>query len=56
MLLANSSIDAFILIPHTSITVTHSLFADDTLLFGTSNVKEANHIKYALDLYSKVFG
>ena len=45
-----------ILIPCTSNTVTHSLFANDTLLFGMSNVKEANHIKYALDLYSKVFG
>ena len=45
-----------ILIPRTSITVTYSLFTDDTLLFCTSNVKEANHIKYALDLYSKVFG
>ena len=43
-----------ILIPRTSITVTHSLFADDTLLFGMSNVKEANHIKYSLDLYLEV--
>lgn len=43
-----------ILILHTSIIVTHSLFVDDTLVFGTSNVKEANHIKYALELYSEV--
>jgi len=45
-----------ILIPHTSFTATHSLLVDDTLLFGMSNVKEANHIKYAFDLYSEVFG
>ena len=43
-----------ILIPGMAITVQNSLFADGTLIFGKSNVKEATRIKYALHLYSEV--
>ena len=43
-----------ILIPGMSIIVRNSLFADGTLIFGKSNVKEATHIKYALYLYLEV--
>lgn len=34
------------------ISVTHSLFVDDTLLLGSYNVKEARKIKHVLDLYT----
>ena len=44
------------LILSTYIIATHSLFADDTFPFSKSNVNEATHIKYALDLYSKKIG
>ena len=44
------------LISGTNTSITHSLFADDTLLFGLSNIHEAFHILYTLDLYSPVFG
>ena len=40
----------------TSISITHSLFADDTLLFGISQVSEAKKIKKILDFYSDVLG
>lgn len=40
----------------TSILVTHSLFADDTLLFERSNFYEARHINQNLDLYTIVSG
>ena len=43
-------------IPGTNISVTHSLFADDTLLFGASNIQEARQIKSTLHLYSVVSG
>ena len=43
-------------IPGTNISITHSLFADDTLLFGASNIQEAHQIKSSLHLYSVVFG
>ncbi|XP_057822586.1 uncharacterized protein LOC131034982 [Cryptomeria japonica] len=38
----------------TSVSVTHSLFVDATLLFGKSNVQEAKHIRQTLDLYMAV--
>lgn len=38
----------------TNISITHSLFAYDTLLFGLSNVQEAQKIKHVLNLYSLV--
>ena len=44
------------LISRTNIFITHSPFVDDTLLFGLSNVQEACHILYTLDLYSIVSG
>jgi hypothetical protein len=44
------------LISGTNISITHSLFVDDTLLFGRSNVQEARHIKHVLSLYSAVSG
>ena len=44
------------LILGTNISITHSLFADDTLLFGLSNVQEARQILYTLDLYLVVSG
>lgn len=37
-------------------SVTHSLFADDTLLFGKANVQEAKKIRQTLDLYMAVSG
>lgn len=40
----------------TSVSVTHSLFVDDTLLFGKSNVQEAKQIRQTLDLYMAVSG
>ena len=40
----------------TSISITHSLFADDTLLFGISQVSEARQIKKILELYIDVSG
>ena len=40
----------------TNISITHSLFANDTLLFGLSYVQEAWHIKHILNLYSVVSG
>ena len=40
----------------TSISITHSIFADDTLLFGISQVSEARQIKKILELYSDVSG
>ena len=45
-----------VLISGTNISITHSLFADDTLLFGLSDVQEAHQILYTLDLYSVVSG
>ena len=45
-----------ILIPGMATTVQNSLFADGTLIFGKSNVKETTRIKYALYLYSEVSG
>lgn len=39
-----------------SISITHSLFADHTLLFGVSQVSEARKIKKILKLYSNVSG
>ena len=45
-----------ILIPGMATTVQNSLFANGTLIFGKSNVKETTHIKYALYLYSEVSG
>ena len=38
------------------LVVTHSLFVDDTLLFGYANINEAKHIKYLLDQYSLISG
>ena len=38
------------------LVVTHSVFADDTLLFGSTNINEAKHIKYLLDQYSLFLG
>ena len=43
-------------IPGTNISVTHSLFANDTLSFGASNIQEARQIKSSLHLYSVVSG
>lgn len=43
-------------LPGTSITVTHSLFTDDTLLFGKYSLKEAKLIKQTLDIYSSTSG
>ena len=40
----------------TSISITHSLFADDTLLFGFSSLQEARSIKHVRDLYTTVSG
>ena len=40
----------------TSISITHSLFVDDTLLFGISQVSEARQVKKILKLYSDVLG
>lgn len=40
----------------TSLSVTHSLFADDTLLFGSSTYQEAQSMKKAIDLYTQVSG
>ena len=42
--------------PRSTISITHSLFADDTLLFGFSSLQEARSIKHVLDLYSAVSG
>ena len=44
------------LISRTNISITHSLFVDDTLLFQLSDVQEARQILYTLDLYSVVSG
>ena len=44
------------LIAGTNISIAHSLFADDTLLFGLSNVQEVRKILYTLNLYSAVSG
>ena len=44
------------LIAGTNISITHSFFADDTLLFGLSNVQEARQILHTLNLYSTVSG
>ena len=38
------------------LTITHSLFADDTLLFGLASIKEEKYIKFVLDLYKKLSG
>lgn len=43
-------------LPDTSIRITHSLFTDDTLLFGKSSLKEAKLIKQTLDIYSSTSG
>lgn len=40
----------------TETSVTHSFFADDTLLYGESNVNEARKIKKTLDLYTLASG
>jgi hypothetical protein len=40
----------------TSLSITHSLFADDTLLFGSSTYQEAQSMKKAIDLYTQVSG
>ena len=40
----------------TSLSITHSLFVDDTLLFGISQVLETRQIKNILELYSDVSG
>ena len=42
------------LISRINISITHSLFVDDTLLFGLLDVQEARQILYTLDLYSVV--
>lgn len=36
---------------HTPITITHTLFADGTLLFGEENLRKASHIKAIWDCY-----
>ena len=41
-------------IEDTTISVTHSLFANDTLLFGSSLVAEAKQIKKILSQYLEV--
>ena len=38
------------------LAVTHSLFADDTLLFGLSSIIEAKYIKEILNSYTMFFG
>ena len=38
----------------TSLSITHSLFVDDTLLFGSSTYQEAQSMKKAIDLYTQV--
>lgn len=43
-------------IESTSVSVTHSLFVDDTLLFGKANVQEAKQIRQTLYLYMAVLG
>ena len=40
----------------TSLSITHSLFVDDTLLFGSSTYQEAQSMKKAIDLYTQVLG
>lgn len=45
-----------VLIYGINISITHSLFVDDTLLFGLSNVQEARSILYTLDLYLAMSG
>ena len=40
----------------TPFAITHSFFANDTLLFGKANVQEAKVIKRTLDLYLEVLG
>lgn len=40
----------------TSISITHSLFEDGTLLFGRAVVQEAKQLKQILDLYTSVSG
>ncbi|XP_059070589.1 uncharacterized protein LOC131860223 [Cryptomeria japonica] len=40
----------------TSVSVTHSLFDDHTLLFGKANVQEAKQIRQTLELYMAVLG
>ena len=43
-------------LPRSTIFNTHSLFADDTLLFGFASLQEARSIKHVLDLYSAISG
>lgn len=43
-------------LPNTSISVTHSLFVDDTLLYVKSSVQEAIQMKKALELYTSLLG
>lgn len=43
-------------LPSTSIIVTHSHFANDTLLFGKASLKEARIIKQTLEIYSSASG
>lgn len=40
----------------TSLFITHSLFANDTLFFGNSHASEAKQINHILQLYSNVSG
>ena len=39
-----------------SLSITHSLFVDDTLLFGSSTYQEAQSMKKFIDLYTQVSG
>ncbi|KAK6154068.1 hypothetical protein DH2020_013707 [Rehmannia glutinosa] len=37
-------------------SISHLFFADDTLLFGHATVEEAQHLKFAIDLFEKASG
>lgn len=43
-------------IPETNISITHCLFVDDTLLYGTTSLVEAKQNNESLDKYSKELG